>query len=406
MDEDMGIIFTAVDENYKMAMQYKYTWNTLQNFGQFRDKRIWKNFTYFIDWMEKNFEKEKFFEVMGKSYDLEDSILYRIQKTEDKKSGKQGEKESRKFETWLMSNVFRHVENPDKEKSPEQKYIGRVKFTKIHKKSKYEDSNHDLWTPPMKDQEGKEIETRKSVEDIQIVVYNDDKMTKERRYELEHGWDDQWITEGIHELNDLDEQDVKYNKYQKFVDFERKWKDLENKKKIPGWYHFDPRDPKVVQLPNGEWIPDPKRQINQDYNMMKKWDNVMFDFLQAQEWNERMEKKDEKGRNQYEEKPDFVVDCSQLLGIGGEAVVIKKSVREKVGKASEDKQDREFEALKIIPIMKHNFNDDEEKVKEMETRVTARHKQADPEKFFGDAGNPERRNTQPRLVQIIAVLHL
>ena len=343
---------------------------------------------------------------MGKSYDLEDSILYRIQKTEDKKSGKQGEKEPRKFETWLMSNVFRHVENPDKEKSPEQKYIGRVKFTKIHKKSKFEDSDHELWTPPKKDPEGKDIETRKSVEDIQIVVYNDDEMTKERRYELEHGWDDQWITEGIHELENPGKQDVNYEKYQKFVDFERKWKDLENKKKIPGWYHFYPRDPKVVQLPNGEWIPDPKRQINQDYNMMKKWDNVMFDFLQAQEWNERMENKDEKGRNQYEEKPAFVVDCSQLLGIGGEAVVIKKSVREKVGKASEDQKDREFEALKIIPIMKHNFNDDEEKVKEMETRVTARHKQADPEKFFGDAGNPERRNAQPRFVQIFALMKL
>ena len=53
----MGIIFRAVDENYKMAMQYKYTWNTLQDFGQFRDERIWKNITYFIDWMEKNFEE-------------------------------------------------------------------------------------------------------------------------------------------------------------------------------------------------------------------------------------------------------------------------------------------------------------------------------------------------------------
>ena len=401
----MGIIFTAVDKNYKMAMQYKYTWNTLQNFGQFRDKRIWKNFTYFIDWMEKNFEKEKFFEVMGKSYDLEDSILYRIQKTEDKKSGKQGEKEARKFETWLMSNVFRHVENPHKEKNPQQKYIGRVKFTKIHKKSKFEDSDHEFWTPPKKDQEGKDIETRKSVDDIQIIVYNDDEMKTERRYELEHGWDDLWISEGIHKLNNPDKQDANYEKYQKFVEFERKWRDLENKKKIPGWYHFYPRDPKVVQLPNGEWIPDPKRQINQDYNMMKNWDNVMFDFLKAQEWNERMEKKDEKGRNQYEEKPDFVVDCSQLLGIGGEAVVIKKSVREKVGKASEVQKDREFEALKIIPIMKHNFNDDGEKVEEMKSRVTARQKHADPENFFGDARNPER-NTQPRFVQIIAVLRL
>ena len=132
----MGIMFNAVNDNYKMPMQYKFTWNTLQNFGQFRDKRIWKNFTYFIDWMEKNFEKEYFFEVMGKSYDLEDSILYRIM-VEDKKDQKKGVKKPKTFETWLMSNIFRHVENPnknknpEKDKNPEQKYIGKVKFTKV-----------------------------------------------------------------------------------------------------------------------------------------------------------------------------------------------------------------------------------------------------------------------------------
>ena len=160
MDEDMGIMFRAVDENYKMAMQYKYTWNTLQNFGQFRDKRIWKNFTYFIDWMEKNFEKEKFFEVMGKSYDLEDSILYRIQKTEDKKkSGKDGEvKEPKKFETWLMSNIFRHVENPAKEKNPQEKYIGKVKFTKIVQ-SPFDGDADQIWTPPKINENGKGYRT-------------------------------------------------------------------------------------------------------------------------------------------------------------------------------------------------------------------------------------------------------
>ena len=109
----MGIMFNAVNDHYKMPMQYKFTWNMLQNFGQFRDKRIWKNFTYFIDWMEKNFEKEYFFEVMGKSYDLEDSILYRIM-VEDKKDQKKGGKKPKTFETWLMSNIFRHVENPNK----------------------------------------------------------------------------------------------------------------------------------------------------------------------------------------------------------------------------------------------------------------------------------------------------
>ena len=106
----MGKMFHAVDKNYSMAMQYKYTWNTLQNFGQFRDMRIWKNFTYFIDWMEKNFDKKKFFTIMGKSYDLEDEILYRIQKTDDENKDGQERKIN---EAWLMSNIFRHVENSE-----------------------------------------------------------------------------------------------------------------------------------------------------------------------------------------------------------------------------------------------------------------------------------------------------
>ena len=129
MDKDMTIIFNAVAEYYKMPMQYKYTWNTLQNFGQFRDKRIWKNFEYLIDWMEENFSKEKFFEIMGKSYDLEDSILYRII---DEKST-QTESESKKdiVESWLMSNIFRYVENPDKNNNPTRKYTGKVVFKKV-----------------------------------------------------------------------------------------------------------------------------------------------------------------------------------------------------------------------------------------------------------------------------------
>ena len=118
MNKDMTIMFKAVDDKYEMPRQYKYTWNTLQNFGQFRDKRIWKNFEYLIDWMEENFTKKKFFEVMGKSYDLDDGLLYRI----IDESG---------VESWLMSNIFRYVENPDKNKEPRRKYTGNVRFTKV-----------------------------------------------------------------------------------------------------------------------------------------------------------------------------------------------------------------------------------------------------------------------------------
>ena len=178
MDEDMGIIYRAIDENYKIVLQFRYTWNMLQKFSKFRYK-IWKNFTYFIDWMEKNFAKEKLYEIMNKSYELEDSILCRIQKTESKaKSAKEVDKtEEKKFETWLMSNIFRHVENPQKEINPEQKYVGKVKFTKIYKK--YAGGEYETWIPPKSYKE-----YRKPVADIQIVVYLDD---KPRRYERELG---------------------------------------------------------------------------------------------------------------------------------------------------------------------------------------------------------------------------
>ena len=167
------------------------------------------------------------------------------------------------------------------------------------------------------------------------------------------------------------EKDPEYNEFRDFLDFKKKWADAQKKIKVPSWYLFNPDSP---------------NQYHDNHNMMKAWDETMFHFLSDQKWNERKAEKDEQGRNQYEEKGMFVVDCSQLLGIGGEAVVIRKSVAEKVGATPEDQRDREYEALKIIPIMKHNFEGDEEtvkeKVKEMEGRVDARHKQADPEQFF------------------------
>ena len=114
----MTIMFEAVDNYYKMPMQYKYAWSNLQYFGQFRDKHILKNFEYFIGWMENHFPRKKFFEVMGKSYDLDDGLLYRI----IDESG---------VESWLMSNIFRYVENLDKNKEPRRKYTGNVRFTKV-----------------------------------------------------------------------------------------------------------------------------------------------------------------------------------------------------------------------------------------------------------------------------------
>ena len=103
----------------------------------------------------------------------------------------------------------------------------------------------------------------------------------------------------------------------------------------------------------------------------------------------------------YTLKSEFVVDCSQLLGIGGEAVVIRKDVRDKVKKdgdqskneeEGQSKDDRKFEALKIIPIMKHNF--ESEKLDEMKNRVETRHDKADPEFNRGFMEREKRRKIQ------------
>ena len=134
MNEDMGKMFNAVNDNYQMRTQYKYTLDTLQKFGQFRDKKIWTNFEYLIDWMEINLSQRYFFEVMGKTgYDLPDPLLCRIERKEEKSKKKDGTQEGKTIESWLMSSIFRYVENPDKMKDPTRKYIGKVKFQKINK---------------------------------------------------------------------------------------------------------------------------------------------------------------------------------------------------------------------------------------------------------------------------------
>ena len=85
---------------------------------------------------------------------------------------------------------------------------------------------------------------------------------------------------------------------------------------------------------------------------MKEFDRHMFYFLKDQKWMERENEKDEQGRYLYEEKSSFVINCEDLLGIGGEGIVIRKSVSEKriFDTTPEEYTDRKYEALKIIPI--------------------------------------------------------
>ena len=308
MNEYMSIILQAMVENYNMAMQYKNTWTTLQNRRQLYEKRIRRNLIYFINWIEENLPEKDLSEIIGNTYDLEDNILLRIQKYEDKKkSDKDGEvKELKKFETWLMSNVFKYVENPAREKEPLKKYTGMVKFTKIVQ-CQYEGPDKP-WTPPEINENGEVSGEKVDVDDIEIFVYSDDDMQIEREYEVEHGWNKEWVTESIYNSVPAMDDVERYNMYNEFKAFEKKWTELINKKKVPGWYKFDPRNPE--KRPPG-------------HNKMKEWDELMFNFMKDQKWIER-----------ECEQSSFVVDCAQLLGIGGEAIVIRKLVEERVDKES------------------------------------------------------------------------
>ena len=309
-------ILIAIDENYAMVNQYKYACNTLKQFNQFQNEQISSNLHNFITWMEENFAREKFYEVLGKSYDLHHNILCRIYRAEDKK------------ETWLMSNFFRYVQNPDKSALLE-KYIGKIKFTKIIY-SNFEGESNKTWTPPEKENNGQDDEVRVPVDDIEIVVYSDSEMKIKRRYELEYGWKDEWIERKNYELDMIHED---------FRIFEAKWNEAKQKMIVPGWYYFDPRYP---------------TEINHCHNMMKKWDPDMFHFLKEMKWTD-MKVFD----NEAVEQSHFVIDCSQLLGIGGEAIVIKVSIEDTDSPTTHHEQ----RAFKIIPVHNHRL-----KIQEMENK--------------------------------------
>ena len=113
-------MFAAVDENYDLNYQYMYTWNKIQKYGQLRDTRIWPSFLNFIEWMENTFSKDRFYKVIGKSYDLDDNILIRCY-----------DEKFRGYQKWLISNMFRHVENPERDLMG--KYVGKIRFVKKFK---------------------------------------------------------------------------------------------------------------------------------------------------------------------------------------------------------------------------------------------------------------------------------
>ena len=207
------------------------------------------------------------------------------------------------------------------------------------------------------------------IDDIEIVVFEDAEMTKRRRYEIDFKWEDDWqnkyeFHQNTHKPSEKDkEKHDSWKRYQKFCE---DWSKLEAKAKIPKWYKFNPTEPFSFQ---------------HGHNSLKAMDPTMFNFLKSKKWKIRDAEQTEDRKNKYTEKSEFVVDCGQLLGIGGEAVVIRKAVAEKVV-VEKDKakvNDLEFEALKIIPMMKHNF-ESEERLEEMQKRVNDRQENADIEK--------------------------
>ena len=204
-----------------------------------------------------------------------------------------------------------------------------------------------------------------AVVDIEIIVFEDDEMETPRRYEKQFHWNDDWTKA----------QNKPSDRPQKYKDFITKWQSSVAKRKVPIWYQFDPEKTDNSEAHKGSM------------ESITEW-KVMYDFLKKEKWLERDAEQTEDKKNKYTEKSQFVVDCSQLLGIGGEAVVIRKSVAEKVGKDKDKFKDREYEALKIIPMMKHNF--ESEKLEEMKQRVEDRHNKADPE-FNKDFIEREKR---------------
>ena len=295
-------MFAAVDESYNLTHQYKYTWNTLQNYGQLRDTRIWPNFLNFIEWMENTFSKERFYEVMGKSYDLDDNVLIRCD----------GDFRDQK---WLISGMFREVENPERDLMG--KYVGKIRFKKVY---------------------GSEGE----VDDIKVTIL--DKNGKRRDYYKEDS-----------------------NGRLVLVD-----------KTIPQpkWLDYGSSDPK--------------------YESLKAWDQdkKLYEFLKKKDFSKCQQPENSS------EKDCFEIDCSQLLGIGGEAVVIRLDKTKKVRRAPDE--DSRDEAIKIIPIDKlpAEYRD---RVQQRQAQLEAQMQELEEAALEGQTEDERRKERDSRVKKLESI---
>ena len=295
-------MFAAVDESYNLTHQYKYTWNTLQNYGQLRDTRIWPNFLNFIEWMENTFSKERFYEVMGKSYDLDDNVLIRCD----------GDFRDQK---WLISGMFREVENPERDLMG--KYVGKIRFKKVY---------------------GSDGE----VDDIKVTIL--DKNGKRRDYYKEDS-----------------------NGRLVLVD-----------KTIPQpkWLDYGSSDPK--------------------YESLKAWDQdkKLYEFLKKKDFSKCQQPENSS------EKDCFEIDCSQLLGIGGEAVVIRLDKTKKVRRAPDE--DSRDEAIKIIPIDKlpAEYRD---RVQQRQAQLEAQMQELEEAALEGQTEDERRKERDSRVKKLESI---
>ena len=109
----------------------------------------------------------------------------------------------------------------------------------------------------------------------------------------------------------------------------------------PKWLNYEPNDPR--------------------YESLKTFDLKMFEFLKTKDFSKCLHHSEYNQDNDLSRADFFEIDCSQLLGIGGEAIVIKFNDKKKITQAldlSKDlffsksflSKDLDAKAIKIIPI--------------------------------------------------------
>ena len=101
-------------------------------------------------------------------------------------------------------------------------------------------------------------------------------------------------------------------------------------------------------IPEPKWLKyDPK---DSRYESLKTFEPKIFEFLKTKDFSKCQHQPESQEDIELPRTDFFEIDCSQLLGIGGEAVVIRLDKTKKVRRAPDE--DSRDEAIKIIPIDK------------------------------------------------------